>query len=366
MIRSSIFLSSLDSRKSAISKTDHAGNDRLMSSPQGSPTPSPTSEIPVSGHFPGNGVCKQCNTQGHWVKDCPQGECYHCGKKGHIIEDCPGKSTAQCYGCKGFGHVKKECPQNSRPDIASGTQVELQQLRDELHAARKENDQLRRAKEKGAERIARVNTMLKKFQNGRSFIVQQCRMDGILTESEVASYLELRRLDPGAADERFRRYNKYLDVLFASETRNLKWIVEMAVRDIEHVKYMEDTFKLPWCLQAAMCLLQHIAEEVHHELDGERVSISVSHNYFVPAVRPADTQLTEIVEEIIGKAARHGLTSAERAKLEELFDNVYTHVNIISQYRPGGSGAPFYATTKTYIDAVEQQGLLQTAPCRLY
>jgi hypothetical protein len=155
MTRSFLFLSPLEYSEMETRRVCHATRDSLMSSPPGSRTPISTLGGGASVYFPLNGVCKQCNTQGHWVKDCSEADCYHCGTKGHIIEDCPKKATVHCYGCKEFGHIKKKCPQNVPRETGIEAHDELREARRVLQETRKEIDALRQELDHTHEQVQR-------------------------------------------------------------------------------------------------------------------------------------------------------------------------------------------------------------------
>jgi len=44
---------------------------------------------------PGEGKCFHCGKDGHWARECPDGDmsdkCYHCGDSGHLRRDCKSK-----------------------------------------------------------------------------------------------------------------------------------------------------------------------------------------------------------------------------------------------------------------------------------
>ncbi|KAJ9113798.1 hypothetical protein QFC20_001825 [Naganishia adeliensis] len=58
-------------------------------------------------------VCRKCNTPGHWLEDCPEGDTLPAGY--HRIKDCPDKGKKPpdgyvCRICGGGDHFIKDCP----------------------------------------------------------------------------------------------------------------------------------------------------------------------------------------------------------------------------------------------------------------
>ncbi|GHJ87347.1 hypothetical protein NliqN6_3749 [Naganishia liquefaciens] len=74
------------------------------------------------GTPPDTYICRKCDTPGHWLEDCPEGDkmpegyvCKICGSAGHRIKDCPDKGKKPpdgyvCRICGGSEHFIKECP----------------------------------------------------------------------------------------------------------------------------------------------------------------------------------------------------------------------------------------------------------------
>lgn len=68
---------------------------------------------------PKQGVCLNCNQEGHMKNECPkknQNFCYSCGKMGHNRSNCPNKLTVdkkECFNCGEVGHISRECPKKS-------------------------------------------------------------------------------------------------------------------------------------------------------------------------------------------------------------------------------------------------------------